>query len=37
MVLEGHLASYKIRVTAVCPGGIATQVKLDNVRSAANK
>ncbi|MFZ1752282.1 MAG: SDR family oxidoreductase, partial [Caldilineaceae bacterium] len=37
MVLAGHLASRNIRVNAVCPGGIATEMKLDNVRDAANK
>lgn len=37
MVLAGHLASRNIRVNAVCPGGIATEMKLENVRDAANK
>lgn len=37
MVLAGHLASRNIRVNAVCPGGIATEMKLDNVRDAAAK
>ncbi len=37
MVLAGHLASRNIRVNAVCPGGIATEMKLDNVRDAATK
>ena len=36
-VLHGHLVSHTMQVTAVCLGGIATVVKLDNVRSAANK
>jgi len=37
MVLAGHLASRNIRVNAVCPGGIATEMKLENVRDGANK
>ena len=37
MVLAGHLASRNIRVNAVCPGGIATEMKLNNVRDAADK
>lgn len=37
MVLAGHLASRNIRVNAVCPGGIATEMKLTNVRDAAEK
>jgi NAD(P)-dependent dehydrogenase (short-subunit alcohol dehydrogenase family) len=37
MVLAGHLASRNIRVNAVCPGGIATEMKLTNVKDAADK
>ncbi len=37
MVLAGHLASRNIRVNAVCPGGIATEMKLTNIQDAAEK
>lgn len=35
VVLESQLASYGIRVHAVCPGGIATPMKLRNISQAA--
>jgi len=37
MVLAGHLASRNVRVHAVCPGGIATEMKLTNIQDAAEK
>ena len=35
VVLESQLASFGIRVHAVCPGGIATPMKLRNIAQAA--
>ena len=35
IVLESQLASFGIRVHAVCPGGIATPMKLRNIADAA--
>ncbi len=35
IVLESQLASFGIRVHAVCPGGIATPMKLRNIAQAA--
>jgi len=37
MTLAGHLAPRNIRVNVVCPGGIATEMKLTNVKDAADK
>ncbi|MBI3957159.1 MAG: SDR family oxidoreductase [Chloroflexi bacterium] len=37
MTLASHLASRNIRVNVVCPGGIATEMKLTNVKDAAEK
>ena len=35
MVLANHLASRKIRVNVICPGGIATEMKLTVMENAA--
>lgn len=35
MTLAGHLADRGIRVNVICPGGIETELKLDQMRSAA--
>jgi NAD(P)-dependent dehydrogenase (short-subunit alcohol dehydrogenase family) len=37
LVLEGHLAPRGIRVHAVCPGSIATDMKLDNIGNRAER
>ncbi|MEM7129490.1 MAG: SDR family NAD(P)-dependent oxidoreductase [Chloroflexota bacterium] len=35
MVLEGHLSSRGVRVNVVCPGSIVSELKLEQMRSAA--
>ena len=37
MVLAGHLSARNVRVNIVCPGGIATEMKLTNIQDAAEK
>jgi NAD(P)-dependent dehydrogenase (short-subunit alcohol dehydrogenase family) len=37
LVLESHLAKRGIRVHDVCPGGIATDMKLDNIGNQAER
>lgn len=34
MVLEGHLASRGVRVNVICPGGVATELKLNQLRQS---
>lgn len=37
MTLEGHLASRGIRVNVICPGGIETELKLNQLRTVAER
>jgi NAD(P)-dependent dehydrogenase (short-subunit alcohol dehydrogenase family) len=37
MTLERHLASRNIRVNVVCPGAIATEMKLENIANEARR
>jgi NAD(P)-dependent dehydrogenase (short-subunit alcohol dehydrogenase family) len=37
MTMEAHLRPRGIRVHAICPGGIATEMKMQNIRDSAEK